>query len=104
MLAKTPISQQFYNWVSMQDPNETYDYSSCVECACGRFAREALGIKAGTHEFTMIWVQQFYTHGPLTDSLNTIARGAMKTQLCSELWTYGQLRERLEAQLPECVA
>jgi len=116
MLAKLPIEQQFYNWVASKDPNETYDYTSTIECACGRFAIEALGMQPYTREYMEMWDIFYFGDGPnfwldarsselfvpiSPTALNSIARGL---GACPEQWTYGKLRARLERTLPECVA
>ena len=110
MLMKLTMNQKFYNWVSSQDPDTTYNYGSIVSCACGRFAQEVLGIKLGTPEWAEIWQKVFFAdNSPL--ALNSIARGPndlieRPEWNYAELrpsWTYGQLRKRLEEVLPECV-
>ena len=106
MLAKTPINQQFYNWVCSKDPNETYNYQSCSECACGRFATEALGIVPDTKEFKEVWDTHFwgkFDRDTSVPSLNFIARGTNGPVMYSKNWTFGNLRARLEKMLPECV-
>jgi hypothetical protein len=111
MLAKLSVPQQFYNWVCSKDPNEKYDYYSCTECACGQFAQEYLGLKAGTKEFGDAWDDHFWFSLGGGTSLNTIAAGGGGGFLNSFYrhhfpanWTYGKLRERLEERFPEYVS
>lgn len=108
MLAKTPIDQMFYQWVCSKAPNAKYDYASCIDCACGQFAQEVLGLQPATRKFEHAWDKHFWKRRDEGEdeipSLNHIARGDMRGGcLKSSEWTYGKLRERLERLLPECV-
>lgn len=106
MLARLTIPQQFYNWVCSKDPDATYNYTNCIECACGQFAIEALGLTENTPEFKAAWDNHFWGNRLMITqtSLNWIARGGCSGTGISHEWTYGRLRKRLEKMLPECVA
>jgi hypothetical protein len=106
MLAKTPLVNQFYNFVASKDPDQEYDYYSSSNCACGQFISEVMGVEpsesTGT-EWMLAWDQMYKPvgkddEGPL--GLNTIARGGCPDR---KTWTFGALRKRLEKYAPECV-
>lgn len=117
MLAKLSIPQQFYNWVANQPPEQRYDYPEMTKCACGRFIQESMGIPAYAPgnpavriEFLETYGKHFW-HGPDArsyepifekPSLNWIAAAFFEPER-KKSWTFGQLRERLEKYLPECV-
>jgi hypothetical protein len=107
MLATTPLGQRFYNWVASQPPDQPYDWQNSAECACARFLVEelacnplmiALGRRPsirwnGPGKDSSLDIRQVW------DRFDMIAGGE-----CHEDWTYGKLRERIAAQMPECVA
>ena len=63
-------------WLANKDPQETYEWESYRECACGTYARETMGMS----NFAWITIT-----GPLVE-LNRLAMG---------LKTYGDLYERV---------
>ena len=110
MLAKTPIKQRFYNWVCAQPPEQTYNYQSCRDCACALFLIQELH----KNPLSVVVSRQFPNYHVLQNELpendatirevwemfDDIARGNED----HVEWTFGKLRQRIEAQMPECVA
>lgn len=97
MLARTPIGTRFYNYVSGQNPNDWYHWPNMATCACGKFIMDEK-IELNDQEFEAVWGRE--RSAPMTrlgdlnpSSLNVIAYG----HGFRDDWTFGKLRERLDA-------
>jgi hypothetical protein len=104
MLAQTPIGQRFYNWVNSQPPDLRYQYTSCTECACGRFLIEEMGFTPYSVTIGHPCHQDHFNFPRLEikavwDQFDRIAGGDDH-----EDWTFGKLAERIRERMPECVA
>lgn len=80
-----PNLQRFINWLTMQNPNERYDWSDSQNCACAKFY--AVPVKDGITD----WIVENRRIRDLEGvDLNMIAgNGGDRTG-----WTYGALLER----------
>ena len=108
MLAKTPIGTRFYRWVAAQPPEREYQPALSTDCACGCFMQDEFGISRedaarsfSNYFHEMGYGEPIYSH---TDpSLVDFWREFNGIAVVGES-TYGALRQRLEARMPEVVA
>jgi hypothetical protein len=93
MLAKTPISDRFIDWVAAQPANDRYDWTLPGHCACGRFLREELGctLDEVAREYTARHVDpEACSSVELWNQFDLLAAGRSK-----EDWTFGKLHKRI---------
>src|ERR1700756_1128947 len=92
MLAKTSLREQMLAWLDTKNPNERYDWSNCLDCACGQFAWHIGRLKE--------WRSFAQGDGPVGKldqewgELNCIAGGDTYTDYFPN-WTFGKMRDRL---------
>lgn len=96
---KNPISvSAFYDWLSRQDPERSYDFYSNTNCLCAQYLR-ALGFPVflmGSYSWTDVRGKEHNFPKALTD----VALGTH--DLCEEInrpdlyrvWTFGAATER----------